>query len=95
MEQQLISTIESFENVRTWSEGRQRQDGDILKPNYISKMHEEVKIDFHPNYCRKLKHIWDNWDSNMKEAFTKKDGDIALLLRVQLDDGLLRAAAQF
>ena len=60
MEQQLISTIESFENVRTWSEARQRQDGDILKFDYVSEMHEEVKIGFRQNDCRELKHIWDN-----------------------------------
>ena len=55
MEQQLISTFKSFKNVRTSSEGRQHQDGDILKPNYILKMHEEVKISFHQNDCRELK----------------------------------------
>ena len=57
MEQQLISTIESFENVRTWLEPRQRQDRDILKSDYISEMHEEVKIGFRQNDCRELKHI--------------------------------------
>ena len=57
MEQQLISTIESFKNVRTWSEGRQRQDEDILKSNYVSEMHEEVKIGFHQNDYQELKHI--------------------------------------
>ena len=57
-------------------------------------MHEEVKIGFRQNDCWELKHIWDNWDRNMKEAFTKKYGDIAVLLRVQLDDGWLQAVAQ-
>ena len=57
MEQQLISTIESFENVRTWSEGHQHQDKDTLKLDYILEMHEKVKIDFHQNNYRELKHI--------------------------------------
>ena len=82
MEQQLISTIESFENVRTWSEARQCQDKDILMFDYVSEMHEEVKIDFHQNDYRELKHIWDNWDINMKEAFAKRYEDIAVLRRV-------------
>ena len=60
MEQQLISTIESFENVRTWSEGRKHQDGDILKLDYILEMHEEVKVSFRQNDCWELKHIWDS-----------------------------------
>ena len=70
MKQQFISIVESFENVRTWSEGRQCQDGDILKLDYISKMHEGFKIDFCQNNCRELKHIWNSWDNNEKEAFT-------------------------
>ena len=67
----------------------------VLKPEYILKMHERIKIGYHQNDWQDLKYIWTSWDSTKKESFTKRYKDIALLLQVLLDISLLQAISQF
>ena len=43
----------------------------------------------------KLKTIWDNWTIERQNTFTAKYGDIALLLPIEVDEQLLKAAILF
>ena len=42
-----------------------------------------------------MKTIWDNWTVKRQNAFTTKYGDIALLLLIEVDEQLLKAAILF
>jgi len=85
--------LEPFEDVRASSKRRQREDGDILKPDYVSNAHEEVKLSYQQNDLSDLQHVWANWDDDERGSFVKRYGDIALLLQVRIDVNMLRAAA--
>ena len=39
-----------------------------------------------------MKTIWDSWTAGRQSAFTTKYGDIALLLTIEVDEQLLKAA---
>jgi len=86
---------EAYEDVRAWSERNQRVNGDHLKPGYKSKVSERVEITFAHNELGFLRDIWNRWDDSERGLFIQRYGDIALLLYVQTDESLLRAAVHF
>ena len=44
---------------------------------------------------KELKTIWKHWTVERQNAFTKKYGDIALLLPIEVDEQLLKAIILF
>ena len=58
------------------------EDRDIFIPGHVSMVHERIKIGYCQNDWQDLRIVWTNWDSTERESFTKRYGDIALLLKL-------------
>ena len=74
----------------------QGKKGDCLSEGFVCELPNIVypKI-LEIKRLGELKTIWDNWTIKRKNAFTTKYDDIALLLPIEVDEQLLKAAILF
>ncbi|EOY22366.1 Uncharacterized protein TCM_014557 [Theobroma cacao] len=73
----------------------QQSEGDCLSKDHFSSLPDRVHIDFKQNDFTDLLDIWDRWRVTTRASFDKKYGHIARLLKVQIDEQLLKAIVQF
>ena len=90
------SSHKTHQEVKQLSIKLQGKKGDCLPrgfvfelPNTIYPKISEIKR------LGELKTIWDNWTVERQNAFTTKYGNIALLLLIEVDGQLLKAAILF
>ncbi|XP_022716541.1 uncharacterized protein LOC111275424 [Durio zibethinus] len=91
----MSSVCKSYLEVKSHSEGIQRKEGDCLVEGYISVLLQSVHVDLSQNNISELEAIWKQWRMEKKESFSKKYGDVALLMSVKVDEQLMRPAIQF
>ena len=89
------TNIKSHRDVREWSEKCQREKGDCRVEDGVLELPQAVFMDTRQTDLTEPRQIWDRLGSQRQEAFTKKYGDIALLLQVVIDEPMLKAAALF
>ena len=89
------TNIKSYRDVREWSEKYQREKGDCRVENGVLELPQAVFMDTRQTDLTEPRQIWDRLGSQRQEAFTKKYGDIALLLQIVIDEPMLKAAALF
>ena len=84
------------QELKQWSIKLQRKNGDCLPRDFVFELPNAVypKI-LELKKLQELKTIWEGWTVNMQDAFTAKYGDLALLLRVEIDKQLLKAIILF
>ena len=86
----------NHQKVKHWSAKLQGKKGDCLLKGFVFELPNTIypKI---PEIKRlgELKTIWDSWTARRQSAFTTKYGDIALLLTIEVDEQLLKAAILF
>ncbi|EOY08624.1 Uncharacterized protein TCM_023443 [Theobroma cacao] len=73
----------------------QLREGDCLAKGHISSLPNRVYLDLKQNNFTYLLNIWERWRSMTRGNFDKRYGHIARLLKVQIDDQLLKAIVQF
>ncbi|KAG8492211.1 hypothetical protein CXB51_009906 [Gossypium anomalum] len=61
----------------------------------ISHLLEQVTTNVHQNNLEDLTRTWKQWDSDTRGIFTKKYGDIAHLIAVNIDKQLIQAMVRF
>ena len=90
------SSRKTHQELKQLSIQLQEKKGDCLPGGFISELPTVIypKI---PEIKRlgELKTIWDNWTIERQSTFTAKYGDIALLLPIEVDEQLLKAAMLF
>ena len=90
------SDRKNHQEVKYWSAKLQGKKGDCLSKGFVFELPNTIypKI---PEIKRlgELKIIWDSWTARRQSAFTTKYGDIALLLTIEVDEQLLKAAVLF
>ncbi|KAL1153014.1 hypothetical protein V6Z11_A09G148200, partial [Gossypium hirsutum] len=69
--------------------------GDSLTEGFISNLPKHVTSNVHQNNLEDLTRIWKQWDSDTRGIFTKKYGDIAHLIAVNVDEQLIQAMVRF
>ena len=70
--------------------------GDCLPRGFVFELPNTIYLKI-PEIKRlgELKTIWDNWIVERQNAFTTKYGDVDLLLPIEVDEQLLKAAILF
>ncbi|XVF23419.1 hypothetical protein REPUB_Repub13aG0036300 [Reevesia pubescens] len=86
---------QSFWATKEESENDWRSHEDYLSEGFVSTLPEVVLLEWRQNDLTALSEIWNQWGSRKQEAFTEKYGDLALLLRVKVDEGLVGVVVQF
>ena len=86
----------THQEVKQLSIKLQGKNGDFLPRGFVSELPNTVypKI-LEIKRLGELKTLWDNWIVERQNAFTTKYGDIALLLPIEVDEQLLKAAISF
>ena len=82
-------------DVEKLSEETQREKGDSLSEGHISNLPEAVYMELKQNNFSILKGIWKQFGTERQKIFQEKYGDIALLLYVDVDEQMIKAAALF
>ncbi|KAL4291673.1 hypothetical protein GQ457_14G014390 [Hibiscus cannabinus] len=90
-----IIKVEDNLKVREWSRSIQKQKGDSLAADHESTLSEFTHVHLTQNNLQELKEAWDQLGMDMKQKFQSMYGDIAYLLNVEVDLGLIRALTQF
>ncbi|KAL4376261.1 hypothetical protein GQ457_02G038780 [Hibiscus cannabinus] len=90
-----IIKVEDNLKVREWSRSIQKQKGDSLATDHESTLSEFTHVHLTQNNLQELKEAWDQLGMDMKQKFQSMYGDIAYLLNVEVDLGLIRALTQF
>ena len=90
------SSHKIHQEVKQLSIKLQGKNGDCLPESFIFELLNTVypKI-LEIKRLRELKTIWDNWTVERQNAFTTKYVDITLLLPIEVDEQLLKAAILF
>ena len=90
------SSHKTHQEVKQLSIILQGKKGDCLPGSFVSELPNTIypKI-LEIKRLGELKTIWDNWTIERQNAFTTKYGDIALLLPIEVDEQLLKAAILF
>ncbi|KAK8285474.1 hypothetical protein V6Z12_D08G227700 [Gossypium hirsutum] len=91
MEESITRVIEKNAVVRDWSFRTQKVKGDSLKEGYTSDLPERVTSNVRQNDLEDLTRIWKQWDSDTRSIFTKKYGDIAHLIAINVNEQLIQA----
>ena len=74
----------------------QGKKGDCLPKGFVSKLQNTIYLKIlEIKRLGELKTIWDSWTVERQNVFTTKYGDIALLLPIEVDEQLLKAAILF
>ncbi|KAG8480487.1 hypothetical protein CXB51_024689 [Gossypium anomalum] len=95
MEELIIQTTEKNAVVWDWSLKIQKEKGDSLVEGCIANMPEHVTVNVRQNNLEDLVRIWNQWDSDTKGIFTKRYGDIANLIAINVDERLIQAMIRF
>ncbi|KAE8713432.1 hypothetical protein F3Y22_tig00110210pilonHSYRG00166 [Hibiscus syriacus] len=90
----VIQEIKNPE-VQLWSEKIQKEKGDNLQGSYVSELVSYTSISRKQNDVQELRDIWGSWKNDWKQKFSRRYGDIALLLHVKTDEPLIRALVRF
>lgn len=91
-----MGEIDQHWQVKSESVLGQQKNGDCLtKGREIPELPKVVHVKFPKNKVSELADIWGHLDPGQKEKFQMKFGDIALLVQVEVNETLLRAAIQF
>ncbi|XP_039069694.1 uncharacterized protein LOC120216286 [Hibiscus syriacus] len=81
-------------NVQTWSEYGKTRFRDSLVTNEESVLLEKVIIQVRQTHWVALSRIWATWDDNEKTLFREIYGDLVELLRVPIDEVVVRTLAE-
>ncbi|KAG8485412.1 hypothetical protein CXB51_021213 [Gossypium anomalum] len=95
MEELIIPTTEKNAMVRDWSLKTQKEKGDSLVEGCIANLPEYVTVNVRQNNLEDLVWIWNQWDPDTRGIFTKRYGDIANLIAVNIDERLIQAMVRF
>ena len=87
------SFSKTHQEVKQWSVKLQGKKKDCLSRGFISELPNAVypKIP-EIKKIEELKATWDSWTVERQNAITVKYGDIALLLPIEVDEQLFKAA---
>ncbi|KAG8489920.1 hypothetical protein CXB51_015418 [Gossypium anomalum] len=80
MEELIIQTTEKNIVVQDWSLKTLKEKGDSLMEGCVSNLPEHVTV---------------NWDSDTREIFAERYGDIAHLIAINIDERLIQAVVRF
>ena len=94
MERGFLERVESYADIRAWSEASQQEKGDSLSSDYVSEMPNYTHLHIHTSDLQSLKIVWDQWDSGIRQSFHNVYGDLHCLLQIQVDKALIRALVQ-
>ncbi|GMI71424.1 hypothetical protein HRI_000811700 [Hibiscus trionum] len=86
---------EKNDDVRKWSENTQRRRDDIILARPDEQFSGYVHLHLKQNDTQELAEIWGQWKTDQRQMLYDAYGDIAYLLQVHADKGLIRAMAQF
>ncbi|KAG8485230.1 hypothetical protein CXB51_021367 [Gossypium anomalum] len=95
MEELIIPTIEKNTMVWDWSLKTQKEKGDSLVEGCISNLPEYVTVNVRQNNLEDLVWIWNQWDSDTRDIFAERYGDIAHLITINVDERLIQAMIRF
>ncbi|XP_052887627.1 uncharacterized protein LOC128296451 [Gossypium arboreum] len=95
MEESIIQTTEKNAVVRDWSLRTQKEKGASLMEGCIPNLPEHVTVNVRQNNLDDLTQIWRQWDSDTRDIFTKRYGDIASMIAVYIDERLIQAMIKF
>ena len=76
---------QTYEEIKDSSEKCQREKGDCLTKEFVSRLPESSFLENQPYNLKDLKGIWEKWSPKRQAVFKVKYGEIALLLNVEVD----------
>ena len=85
----------TFEEVHTESESNQKECRDCTLREFVPGLSQITHLDVRQNNLTDLADIWDGWSNGRLAQFIEKYGHIALLLRITIDEQLVRALIEF
>ncbi|XP_017976529.1 PREDICTED: uncharacterized protein LOC18596011 [Theobroma cacao] len=89
------SSYDGIYQVTQHMASTQQSEGDCLSKDHFSSLPDRVHLDLKQNDFTDLLNIWDKWGATTRANFDRKYGHIARLLKVQIDEQLLKAIVQF
>ncbi|EOY10682.1 Uncharacterized protein TCM_025984 [Theobroma cacao] len=89
------SSYDGIYQVTQHMASTQQSEGDCLSKDHFSSLPDRVHLDLKQNDFTDLLNIWDKWGATTRANFDRKYGHIARLLKVQVDEQLLKAIVQF
>ncbi|XP_017972285.1 PREDICTED: uncharacterized protein LOC108661077 [Theobroma cacao] len=90
-----FSSYDGIYQVTQHMASTQQSEGDCLSNDHFSSLPDRVHLDLKQNDFTDLINIWDKWGATTRANFDRKYGHIARLLKVQMDEQLLKAIVQF
>ncbi|KAK5835951.1 hypothetical protein PVK06_011677 [Gossypium arboreum] len=95
MEESITQITEKNAVVRDWSLKTQREKGDSLVKGCVANLSEHITVNVRQNNFEDLVRIWNQWDSDTRDVFTERYGDIAHLITIRVDEQLIQAMVRF
>ncbi|KAK5841761.1 hypothetical protein PVK06_004084 [Gossypium arboreum] len=95
IEESIIQTTEKNAVVWDWSLKTQKEKGDSLVEGCIINLPEHVTVNVRQNNLEDLVRVWNQWDLDTRGIFTKRYGDIAHLITINIDEHLIQAMIRF
>ncbi|KAG8492337.1 hypothetical protein CXB51_009852 [Gossypium anomalum] len=95
MEESITQITEKNAVVRDWSLKTQREKGDSLVEGCVANLPEHITVNVRQNNLEDLVRIWNQWDSDTRDIFTERYGDIAHLITIRVDEQLIQAMVRF
>ncbi|KAK5770686.1 hypothetical protein PVK06_046839 [Gossypium arboreum] len=86
MEESITQITEKNAVVRDWSLKTQRDKGDSLVERCAANLPEQITVNVRQNNLEDLVQIWNQWDSDTRDIFTERYGDIAHLITIRVDE---------